>query len=52
VLRNALRARFAAGPIDAALAHTSIDGGRRGETLSIEELAALTLALVDGGGFA
>jgi 16S rRNA (adenine1518-N6/adenine1519-N6)-dimethyltransferase len=52
VLRNALRARFTVEQVDAALAHTSIDGGRRGETLSIEELAALTLAIVDGGGFA
>ena len=52
VLRNALRARFTVEQVDAALAHTGIDGGRRGETLSIEELAALTLAIVDGGGFA
>jgi len=52
VLRNALRARFAVEQVDAALAHTGIDGGRRGETLSIEELAALTLAIAAGGGFA
>jgi 16S rRNA (adenine1518-N6/adenine1519-N6)-dimethyltransferase len=52
VLRNALRARFADDQVDAALARTGIDGTRRGETLSIEELAAVTLALVDGGGFA
>jgi 16S rRNA (adenine1518-N6/adenine1519-N6)-dimethyltransferase len=52
VLRNALRARFAAEAIDAALARTALDGGRRGETLSIEELAALTVALSEGGGFA
>lgn len=38
-LRNALRARFAADAADAALAGAGIDGGRRGETLSIEELA-------------
>ncbi|HWM87477.1 MAG TPA: 16S rRNA (adenine(1518)-N(6)/adenine(1519)-N(6))-dimethyltransferase RsmA [Kofleriaceae bacterium] len=52
VLRNALRARFDAEHVDAALAVTGIDGVRRGETLSIDELAAVTRALVDGGGFA
>jgi len=52
VLRNALRARFATEAVDAALAGTGLDGSRRGETLSIEELAGLTLALVEGGGFA
>ncbi|HTE49955.1 MAG TPA: 16S rRNA (adenine(1518)-N(6)/adenine(1519)-N(6))-dimethyltransferase RsmA [Kofleriaceae bacterium] len=52
VLRNALRARFPGEAVDAALAHTGVDGVRRGETLSIEELAAVTLALIDGGGFA
>jgi 16S rRNA (adenine1518-N6/adenine1519-N6)-dimethyltransferase len=52
VLRNALRARFATEAVDAALAGTGLDGGRRGETLSIEELAGLTLALAEGGGFA
>ena len=50
VLRNALRARFSLEAIDSAFAATAIDGGRRGETLSIEELAALTRALPDGGG--
>jgi 16S rRNA (adenine1518-N6/adenine1519-N6)-dimethyltransferase len=45
VLRNALRARFSVESVDAALASTGIDGGRRGETLSIEELAALAIAL-------
>lgn len=44
-LRNALRARFAAEPVDAALAATGLDGGRRGETLTVEEFAALTAAL-------
>lgn len=52
VLRNALKARFSPEAVDGALGATGIDGVRRGETLSIEELAALTLALVDGGGFA
>jgi 16S rRNA (adenine1518-N6/adenine1519-N6)-dimethyltransferase len=52
VLRNALRARFSAEAIDVALAAVGVDGGRRGETLSIEELAALTVALVEGGAFA
>lgn len=53
-LRNALRARFVAEDADAALAAAGIDGGRRGETLSIEELAAvsngLTAASVLPGG--
>jgi 16S rRNA (adenine1518-N6/adenine1519-N6)-dimethyltransferase len=40
-LRNALRAKFSDGAIDAALAKTGIDGGRRGETLDISEFAAL-----------
>jgi 16S rRNA (adenine1518-N6/adenine1519-N6)-dimethyltransferase len=44
-LRNALRARFVAEAADAALAAANIDGGRRGETLSIEELAAVANGL-------
>ncbi len=44
-LRNALRARFEAAAVDAALAGCNLDGGRRGETLSIEELAAIGNAL-------
>ncbi|MEZ4363666.1 MAG: 16S rRNA (adenine(1518)-N(6)/adenine(1519)-N(6))-dimethyltransferase RsmA [Kofleriaceae bacterium] len=44
-LRNALRARFEAAAVEAALAQTAIDGGRRGETLSIAEFGALTAAL-------
>lgn len=44
-LRNALRARFPEDAVDAALAATATDGGRRGETLSIEEMAALAAAL-------
>jgi 16S rRNA (adenine1518-N6/adenine1519-N6)-dimethyltransferase len=46
-LRNALRARWSAAAVDAAFAATSIDGGRRGETLAISEFAALTAALPD-----
>jgi 16S rRNA (adenine1518-N6/adenine1519-N6)-dimethyltransferase len=46
-LRNALRARWEDPAIDAALANASIDGVRRGETLSIAEFAALTAALPD-----
>jgi 16S rRNA (adenine1518-N6/adenine1519-N6)-dimethyltransferase len=49
VLRNALRARFEVAAVDAALATTGIDGGRRGETLDIAELAALSRALPAGG---
>ena len=44
-LRNALRARFEASAVDAALLGASIDGGRRGETLSIAELAAIANGL-------
>jgi 16S rRNA (adenine1518-N6/adenine1519-N6)-dimethyltransferase len=44
-LRNALRAVFAAEGVDAALASTGIDGGRRGETLDIAEFAALAAAI-------
>lgn len=49
VLRNALRARFELDAVDAALAATGIDGGRRGETLGIDEFAALGRALPAGG---
>ena len=45
VLRNALRARFEEAAVDAALSTTAIDGGRRGETLSVAELAAVARAL-------
>ncbi|HWU88196.1 MAG TPA: 16S rRNA (adenine(1518)-N(6)/adenine(1519)-N(6))-dimethyltransferase RsmA [Kofleriaceae bacterium] len=44
-LRNALRAVFDEGAVDAALAATAIDGVRRGETLEIAEFAALAAAL-------
>jgi 16S rRNA (adenine1518-N6/adenine1519-N6)-dimethyltransferase len=44
-LRNALRAAFDEAAVDAALAATKIDGGRRGETLEIAELAAVAAAL-------
>jgi 16S rRNA (adenine1518-N6/adenine1519-N6)-dimethyltransferase len=44
-LRNALRALADDARLDAALAKTGIDGKRRGETLSVEEFAALTDAL-------
>ena len=44
-LRNALRAKFSDEAIDAALAKTGIDGGRRGETLDIPEFAALASAV-------
>jgi 16S rRNA (adenine1518-N6/adenine1519-N6)-dimethyltransferase len=49
VLKNALRARFEPDAVDRALADTGIDGTRRGETLSIEELAALSRALPGRG---
>jgi len=44
-LRNAMRARFDTAIVDAALAAAAIDGKRRGETLSIDEFAALSDAL-------
>ena len=47
-LRNSLRSRAAPDVIEAALTTTGIDGGRRGETLSIAELAALARALQEG----
>lgn len=44
-LRNALSRDFEMPEIDAALTSTGIDGRRRAETLSIEELAALAHAI-------
>lgn len=44
-LRNALRGRFPAEAVDAALTVADIDGARRGETLSIAEFAALAAAV-------
>lgn len=44
-LHNALGARFDGAAVTAALQATGIDGNRRGETLSIEEFAALAAAL-------
>ncbi len=44
-LRNALRAVFDPGAVDAAFVTTAIDGGRRGETLDISEFAALAAAI-------
>jgi 16S rRNA (adenine1518-N6/adenine1519-N6)-dimethyltransferase len=41
-LRNALSAAFDEGAVDRALATTSIDGKRRGETLSVAEFVAIT----------
>jgi 16S rRNA (adenine1518-N6/adenine1519-N6)-dimethyltransferase len=44
-LRNALRAMFGDEGVDAALVSTGIDGNRRGETLDLDEFAALARAL-------
>jgi 16S rRNA (adenine1518-N6/adenine1519-N6)-dimethyltransferase len=44
-LRNALRAVWTDAEVDAGLAASSIDGGRRGETLEISEFAGLAAAL-------
>ncbi len=47
-LRNGLLALVGAARADALLAEAGIDGSRRGETLSLEELAALARALERG----
>jgi 16S rRNA (adenine1518-N6/adenine1519-N6)-dimethyltransferase len=47
-LRNALRAKWPDAQIDAALATSAIDGGRRGETLDIAEFGRLAAALPPG----
>jgi len=44
-LRNALRAVWTDAEVDAGLTASAIDGGRRGETLEISELAGLAAAL-------
>jgi 16S rRNA (adenine1518-N6/adenine1519-N6)-dimethyltransferase len=44
-LRNALSAAFDSDRVDQALAAASIDGMRRGETLSVAEFAAITKAI-------
>ncbi len=44
-LRNALRAVYDVAAVDAALAATTLDGQRRGETLSLTEFAALARAI-------
>jgi 16S rRNA (adenine1518-N6/adenine1519-N6)-dimethyltransferase len=44
-LRNALRAAFDEAGVDGALGAAAIDGQRRGETLAIEEFAAVAAAL-------
>jgi len=48
-LRNALQSRYSKERVLAALDDVGIDGGRRGETLSIEEFAALTDSIVAVG---
>lgn len=44
-LRNNLKQAWSAEDIDSVFRETEIDGGRRGETLSIAEFTALTTAL-------
>ncbi|MGH7337559.1 MAG: 16S rRNA (adenine(1518)-N(6)/adenine(1519)-N(6))-dimethyltransferase RsmA, partial [Myxococcota bacterium] len=44
-LRNALKAAFADEAVAAALQSTGLDGGRRAETLALDEFAALARAL-------
>jgi 16S rRNA (adenine1518-N6/adenine1519-N6)-dimethyltransferase len=44
-LRNALARAMGAEAADRALAAAGVDGGRRGETLSVEEFAALAAAI-------
>ena len=45
-LRNALQSQYDKAIVLAALDHVGIDGVRRGETLSVEEFAALTTSIV------
>jgi 16S rRNA (adenine1518-N6/adenine1519-N6)-dimethyltransferase len=45
MVRNSLRSAFDTAAVDAALAAAGIDGNRRGETLSVAELAALAQEL-------
>jgi 16S rRNA (adenine1518-N6/adenine1519-N6)-dimethyltransferase len=49
-LRNALSTMLEEAPIAAGLAAAGIDGQRRGETLSVEEFAALAEALLVAAG--
>jgi 16S rRNA (adenine1518-N6/adenine1519-N6)-dimethyltransferase len=49
-LRNALLRTAPVAAVDAALAAARIDGGRRGETLSVEEFDALGRALEQAEG--
>jgi 16S rRNA (adenine1518-N6/adenine1519-N6)-dimethyltransferase len=49
-LRNALGSRFAAAEVEAAGARTSLDLGRRAETLALDEFAALAGALPASAG--
>ena len=49
-LRNALRAKYGDEATDSALQQCAIDGGRRGETLSVEEYGALTDVLAAAAG--
>jgi len=51
-LRNALRSLWQAGTVDAALGGAAIDGGRRGETLSVEEFGRLADHLPSPGAHA
>jgi 16S rRNA (adenine1518-N6/adenine1519-N6)-dimethyltransferase len=45
-LRNALQSQYERETVMAALEAVGIDGGRRGETLSVAEFAALTDSIV------
>ena len=45
-LRNSLQSKYDKEIVLGALDHVGIDGGRRGETLSVEEFAALTESIL------
>ncbi len=45
-LRNALQSQYERDTVHAALDHVGLDGGRRGETLSVAEFAALTESIM------
>lgn len=48
-LRNALQSQYERDTVMGALEHSGLDGGRRGETLSVAEFASLTDSILAAG---